>query len=87
MAGTSAKMSGLFIGTEAYGEKWPALPYDATGLPGSSLSKIVTSKPFFCKNNALEIPWIPAPIIPILNLLIMLINIFFLTNFSSDKLD
>ena len=35
------------MGTEAYGEKWPALPYDAAGLPGSSLSKIVTLKPFF----------------------------------------
>ena len=32
---------------EAYGEKCPAFPYDAAGLPGSSLSKTVTSKPFF----------------------------------------
>ena len=39
----------------------------AAWLAGSSLSNNVTSKPFFCKNKALHTPWIPAPIIPILN--------------------
>ena len=42
-------MSVLFKDKEAYGEKCPAFPYDAAGLPGSSLSNNVTSNPFFVK--------------------------------------
>ena len=35
------------------------------------LSKIITSWPFFWRKSALQTPWIPAPIIPILNLLMI----------------
>ena len=60
--------SGKRKGKKIYGRMGFGCQCYFTQSVSRSTSKIVTWYPFFCKNKALEIPCMPAPIIPTLRL-------------------